>query len=169
MENNSKKTSFIDKILQNKKIQYVFIALLSILVIFIFCFNFNLGKSDLTSSKDDLVLNYVSELEDTLSKTLSKVKGAGDVSVVITIKSGVETVLAMNTTTKKTDSGTEIVETPIILNGKTVVLKEMYPEILGVLIVAEGADSLSVLTKIQQATKSLLNINVNQIEILTMK
>lgn len=169
MVNNSKKTSFIDKILQNKKIQYIFIAILSVLVIFIFCLNFNMGKSDLGSSNDDLVINYVSELEDRLSKTLSKVKGAGEVSVVITIKSGVETVLAMNRTSIKTDKGTEIVETPIILNGKTVVLKEMYPEILGVLIVAEGADSISVLTKIQQATMSLLNVNVNQIEILTMK
>lgn len=169
MENNSKKSTFINKFLQNKKLQYAFIALLTVLVVFIFCFNFNLDKSDFTSSNEDLIQNYVSKLEDRLSSTLSKVKGAGNVSVVITIKSGVETVLAMNTTTTKTENGTEIVETPIILNGKTIVLKEMYPEILGVLIVAEGADNISVLTKIQQATTSLLDINVNQIEILTMK
>ncbi len=169
MENKIKKNSLIDKIMQNKKLQYVIIASLSVLAIIIFCFNFNVGDKNVTSKNDDQVLTYVSELEERLSNNLSKVKGAGRVSVVITVKSGIETVLAMNTTTTKTDNGTEIVETPIILNGKTVVLKEMYPEILGVLIVAEGADDISVLRKIQQATTSLLDINVNQIEILTMK
>jgi stage III sporulation protein AG len=128
-----------------------------------------MSDKNVASKNDDEVLTYVAELEERLSNTLSKVKGAGKVSVVITVKSGIETVLAMNTTTTKTDNGIEVVETPIILNGKTVVLKEMYPEILGVLIVAEGADEISVLRKIQQATTSLLDINVNQIEILTMK
>ena len=47
--------------------------------------------------------------------------------------------------------------------------KENYPEITGVLIVAKGANSISVLTKIQNATTSLLDININKIEILTMK
>jgi stage III sporulation protein AG len=49
------------------------------------------------------------------------------------------------------------------------VIKEKFPEITGVLIVAEGGQSISVLKRIQQATVSLLDINLNQIEILTMK
>ena len=169
MSNKINNNSIISKIMQNKKLQYLVVISLSILAVIIFCLNFNLGDKNLVSKNDDEVLTYVSDLEDRLSNTLSKVKGAGKVSVVITVKSGIETVLAMNTTTTKTDDGIEVIETPIVLNGKTVVLKEMYPEILGVLIVAEGADEINVLRKIQQATTSLLDINVNQIEILTMK
>jgi stage III sporulation protein AG len=80
-----------------------------------------------------------------------------------------ETVLATTSTTTTTQNGTETVETPLVVNGKTVVLMEVYPKITGVLIVAQGAKNIAVLNKIQQAAVSLLDINVNQIEILTMK
>ncbi len=172
MNNESKQTKSVDifeKIKINKKLQYVIVLVLSVLVIVIFCINFKSGDNNLQNSTTDIVSNYVNQLEIRLSDNLSKVKGAGKVSVIISIKSGMETVLAMNTTTTVTENGTFIEETPIILNGKTVVLKELYPEITGVLIVAEGADNISVLKKIQQATTSLLDIEINQIEILTMK
>ena len=100
---------------------------------------------------------------------MSKVKGVGKVSVVITIDGGVETVLAYKTTqTKSSDGDIETTTTPVMVNGKTVVLKELFPEIKGVLIVAEGVESISILSKLQQATISLLDININQIEILAM-
>lgn len=53
-----------------------------------------------------------------------------------------------------------------MVNGKPVVLKENLPEITGVLIVAQGADSIGVMKNIQQAAVSLLNIEVSRIEIL---
>ncbi len=166
---HSKTVVLFEKIKNSKKIQYIIVAVLSILVIIIFCFNFSTSDNSLQSSETDLVTNYVSELEKKLSENLSKVKGAGKVSVVISVQSGMETVLAMNTTKKVTEEGTFIEETPLIINGKTIVLKELYPEIVGVLIVAEGAENITVLRKIQQATTSLLDIDLNQIEILTMK
>ena len=165
MSNKSK--TILDKIKNNKKIQYTIIAVLMICVVFIFCLNlFSDTLQNNTSISSD---EYVNELEQKLTKTLSKVDGAGKVSVVITVESGMETVIAMKTTITETVGGKETVETPVLVNGKTVVLKEKYPKITGVLIVAEGANNITVLTRIQQATTSLLDINVNQIEILTMK
>ena len=169
MNENSKNVNLIEKFKNSKKFQYLIVALLSIVIIIVFCFNFTSNSNEMKTNDNDLVTYYVSELENRLSENLSKVKGAGKVSVVISVKSGMETVLAMNTTKTITDEGTLIEETPLIINGKTIVLKELYPEIIGVLIVAEGADNISVLKKIQQATTSLLDINLNQIEILTMK
>jgi len=62
----------------------------------------------------------------------------------------------------------ENTEGTITVNGKTVVVKEVFPEISGVIIVAEGANKILVKNKILQATSSLLDVNVNKIEILTM-
>ena len=121
-----------------------------------------------SSKSQNSVDSYVTNLEERLSKTLSKVKGAGKVSVIITVESGMETVLASKIITTETPTGTEVEETPLIVNGKTVVVKELYPKIVGVLIVAEGANNISVMNKIQQATISLLDIQLNQIEILSM-
>lgn len=160
------KKSFFNILKNNKKVQYLIIAICIVLVMLL------LIGGGLFGNKNDKELNgidaYVDNLEKKLCETLSKVEGAGDVSVVITIESGMETVLAMKTTTSQTPTGTEIEETPLIVNGKTVVVKELYPKITGVLIVAEGAKNISVMKRIQQATISLLDININQIEILSM-
>ena len=157
----------LEKIKTNKKVQYCVIAIMLAMVLFIFLFGFNLDNKTVNSNQDEIIL-YISNLENKLSNVLSKVSGAGNVEVVITVESGRETVLAMKTTTKESVNGVETESSPIIINGKTVVVKELYPKIIGVLIVAKGANNISVMNKLQQATISLLDIDVNQIEILTM-
>ena len=157
-----------EKIKNNKKIQLVLIIFIALVFCF-FLFYDGKSKSIDNISTYNEIDQYVFSLEKRLSSNLSKVEGVRKVSCVITIESGMETVLAMKTTTTNTSSGTEIIETPIIVNGKTVVLKENYPKIKGVLIVAQGAKNITVLTKIQQATISLLDVSTDKIEILAMK
>ena len=173
MSENKKRSlglkGIIEKIQSNKKIQIILIAILSVFVLIIFFSSMYPENLPETMSATDSVETYVTYLENKLSETLGKVNGAGKVSVVINVKSGMETVLAMEKTTTETASGIETVDKPILVNGKTVVVKELYPEITGVLIVAEGANNFGVLSKIQQATVSLLDIELKQIEILTMK
>ncbi len=169
-KNNKSFFMFLDKIRSNKKIQFLIISIFVILIICIFLFGYTNNDSQNVIVESDPIIVYVNNLEDKLSKVLSKVSGAGNVDVVISIESGMETVLAMQTTTKESASGQiETQTSPIIINGKTVIIKELYPKVKGVLIVAEGASSISVMTKLQQATMSLLDIEINQIEILTMK
>ena len=156
------------KLSQGKKLQYILICIIIAILILTLIINFSQNEDDVhieTNSANE----YVTELEKKLSYALSKVEGVGDVSVVIKVESGMETVLATKKVTTKNSGNEEIEETPIIVNGKTVVLKEKYPKITGVLIVAKGANKIAVLNKIQQATVSLLDIELNQIEILTME
>lgn len=163
---NFSTNNFLSKLKNNKKIQLLLIVILLVLAFFLFFGDLFVNKN---SNENNIVSDYVDNLEKKLTKTLSAVEGAGKVSVIITVKSGMETVLASETVIKETDSLRETTQTPLIINGKTVVLKELYPEISGVLIVAEGADKIVVMQKIQQAAMSLLDVNINQIEILTMK
>ena len=166
-ENCLQKPNVLEKIKNNKKIQYIIIAICFVVAILILIFS-SISSMNQSSKSQNSVDSYVTNLEERLSKTLSKVKGAGKVSVIITVESGMETVLASKIITTETPTGTEVEETPLIVNGKTVVVKELYPKIVGVLIVAEGANNISVMNKIQQATISLLDIQLNQIEILSM-
>lgn len=112
--------------------------------------------------------SYVEILEKKLEKSLSLVKGVGKASVAITVESGMKTVLAMKTITKTLNGVTEIEETPILINGKPLTIREEYPDITGVLIVYEGQYNIAVITKIQQAAISLLNVKPEKIEILSM-
>lgn len=168
---SSVKSNIIDKLFSkiktNKKMQYIIVAVLIVISLIMLSFTYMPKKEG--ESSDDCIATYVLSLENRLSQTLSKVDGAGKVSVVITVESGMETVLATKTTEKQTSSGVEKESAPIIVNGKPVVIKEKYPKVIGVLIVAEGAKNISVMSKLQQATVSLLDINLNQIEILSMK
>ena len=163
----NKLSNFIAKIKTNKTMQYGLIIILAVISLLVLFGGFDTKNKNLQSNSS--TENYVTSLEERLSNSLSKVDGAGKVSVVITVESGMETVLASEKITNQTSTGKEIIEKPILVNGKTVVLKELYPKISGVLIVAEGAKNVAVFNKIQQATISLFDINVNQIEILTMK
>ena len=168
--NDKGKLSVIEKLkskLRNGKVIQFLIVGLSVFIAFLLIIYASKSNSKNVSNDSD-VSEYVLGLENRLSETLSKVEGAGKVSVVITVNTGKETVLAVKKNTKETSSGVEIEETPIIVNGKTVTIKEKYPDIVGVLIVAEGVDRISVMRKIQDATTSLLGVELNQIEILAM-
>ena len=160
------KNSFLRKIKDNKKFQLILVVLLAIAILFSLFYKENNTK---TTNNDSEITEYVSLLEDKLCNLLSKVEGCGKVSVAIMIDSGKETVLAMKKTTTESSGKIQVEETPIIVNGKTVVLKENFPKITGVLIVCEGANKISVMKKIQQATTSLLDVDINKIEILAMK
>ena len=158
----------IEKIKTDGKTRFIVIAVCVILLILIVGVNFFPKNSDLSVS-GDVISEYVKSVEQKLESQLNRIDGAGKVSVAISVESGMETVLAMTTTTKETSAGREIVSSPLLVNGKTVVLKEVYPKISGVLIVAEGVGKLAVYNKIQQATLSLLDVKASQIEILAMK
>ena len=158
------KTCFTN-IKKNRKIQYFLLFIFIVILVFTLFFSKNTNEKVQT----DEVTLYVENLEKRLSSTLSKISGAGDVSVMITVESGKETVLATKIITTQNSNGTIIEETPVLVNGKTVVLKEMFPKIIGVLIVASGADNIVTRSNLQNATLSLLDIELNQIEILTRK
>lgn len=157
--------SFLEKLKIDRKYQtIVFIVILSLIAIFVFL-TFNRDEKTTSESNND----YVAVLETKLSDVLGKIDGAGKVSVMITVESGMETVLATKTNITEYDGKKVTEETPIIVNGKTVILRENYPRIVGVLVIAEGAGDLTVMRKIQQATLSVLDVSLKQVEILSMK
>ena len=169
MSEQKGKFNIFEKIKSNKKLQFLLIIVLIIAIVLIFISGVFTTGTNTTKAQATIIDSYVDSLETRLSNTLSKVEGAGNVSVVITVESGMQTEIAMKSTIIENEKGVEKTETPILVNGKPVVLRELYPKVVGVLIVAQGANKISVLTKIQEATISLLDIKLSQIEILTMK
>lgn len=142
------------------KPEYVLIVAAAVAVIAIFASGF-LGLSA-NKTEESSAEAYVEMLENKLSSELSKIDGAGKVSVIISVKRGMKNELAASA---NAESG----EQPIIVNGKPIILGEIYPEICGVVIVAQGGNKLKVKMAILNAAKVFLDVDANKIEILTMK
>ena len=133
------------------------------------------------SGKED----YVSSLEKRLEILLSKTEGVGQNSVMITVKNTGKEILysqkdISSSKTTETGSGSsrvseELSQSESVLyteengNHKPYIQDEEMPEILGVVIIAEGADDAGVVTKITEAASTLLGIPVNKIKIMKME
>lgn len=129
--------------------------------------------------------SYYKQVEDRLANVLSQIKGAGEVKVMINYSGTSEIITATtkNTSTDKTtdngsnsnrvtESKTEITE-PVIIqqNGEDVpvIIKEILPDIVGVIVVAEGAKDMSVKLNLVSAIQTLLNVSADKVEIFAMK
>ena len=151
------------KIKSGKLFEIVVVVIL-ILVVAVIVFT-TLTDRETSGEMSSDSADYVQELETRLSKVLSKMEGAGEVSVFVTVASEGEKVLAVET--EQGEDGT-VTTTPILSGGEPIVLEELMPEITGVLIVAEGANDLSVRFNLLEAAASVLNINQSIIKVYTM-
>ena len=90
-------------------------------------------------------------MENKLKNVISKISGVGEANVIITLESGFTYEYATDTETKTiTSGGTETTlttQTVILVNGQPVVVKQIYPVVKGVVIVAKGAENFAVKMK----------------------
>lgn len=108
--------------------------------------------------------SYARQTEKRLAAVLSQIEGAGEVEVFLTVRSEGELVLATETTEHADGS---VTTSPVLSGGEPIVLEECLPAVTGVLIVAEGADDLSVRFNLLEAAASVLDINQSLIKVYT--
>lgn len=146
------------------------------------------SKEDMNSNsqKDSEVLSYQEKQEKDLERILGKINGVGSVDVVINFQSSEVKVPAVDnssqkSTTEETDSeggtrvnsqetdGDKIVMSNSSNGSEPVILKTEKPEVLGVMVVAEGAEDSKIKYEITKAISSLYNISVDKVNVLSMK
>lgn len=127
-------------------------------------------KSENSTQEASTAVEYVDNLENKLCNVLSKISGVGDCEVVITLQCGFEYEYATDSETKTTISGgnetTITTETVILVSNEPVVVKEIYPVVKGVVVVASGAKDFAVKMNIISAIETVLEIDPNNITIL---
>lgn len=162
----SKTIEYVKKKFKKVKIEYVIAIFAVIAVLALFASSYLPHKKEEGKTS---VENYVSMLENKLSKNLSKIDGAGNVSVIISVKRGLSNEIARETIKIDKSGNSESRDNPIIISGKPIILSEVYPEITGVIIIAKGADHLRVKMSLMAAAMTFLDVTSDKIEILTMK
>ncbi len=127
------------------------------------------------------------DTEAKLSSLLSQIQGVGKVDVMITYSATQENVPAYDTKKnqsstdeKDSEGGTRTISQEELDNtmvyedgadgGKVpVILKKLEPEVKGVLVVAEGANSVEVRERLCNAVRVVLDIPIHRIEIVQRK
>lgn len=170
-----KKSKLYEKLKNIKHLDLIIIVIFVCILLLIYFGDFSsTSKNNTLSQTFTSYESYTKDLEKRLSGVLSKINGAGKVSVMVTLDGSPELVIAYNTEEKSnnllnTDDSVTIKKEPIIINQNGVssplVLSEIMPKIKGVVIVAQGANDVAVKLNLLSATTKLLNININSIEI----
>jgi len=114
----------------------ILFGLIILLVYFSSAFSSDTNKNNKNNESQSTVSEYVIEIEDKLSTILSRINGAGKVSVMIMVE-------------KETQ-----LETTVL------------PNIASVIIVAEGAGNVWVKLEIIKAVEALLDLSASSIEVL---
>lgn len=110
---------------------------------------------------------------------LQEIEGAGQVKVSITLASTGEKTFAANTRNESRESSENdrqggkkesiehsVSEDVAVSSGSPLIVEEKNPEILGVLVVAEGARYSEVKAELINATATLLNVPVHKVQVM---
>ena len=120
----------------------------------------------LTGTEEDF---SVEALEERLALALSRIEGAGEVSVILTVDSGMERVLATDRTQEQSDGGVSIQEETVILSTEAeeeaVLVTQRYPTFQGALVVCPGGDDPSVRLVLTQAVAALTGLGTDRITV----
>lgn len=108
----------------------------------------------------------VEELEEKLEDALSRVEGAGEVEVVLTLKSSARQILAQDT---RRDDGSLQQDTVVVSAGsgsqEAVALQQLSPQYQGALVVCSGGDDPAVRLRLADAVSDLTGLGTDRISV----
>jgi len=146
-------------------------------------------KTSQTSVSDSSSGNseYIEWTEDRLADTLSQVEGIGQIKVMITLKESSEKIALKDTPysqdnssendgsngSRVSSSETKEDETVMISVGSgestPYIVKEIEPEVEGVLVLAQGATNSVIITEIVDAVQVLFDVPAHKIKVMKME
>jgi len=139
-------------------------------------------------SVDTLIREEERELELRLEKILSQIQGAGQVEVAVFLAAGTSYEYAINVSANQRvidekDQGGGVRLTTennssdqyVLIRGnqagleQPIIIRETRPQILGVLVVAEGARDAQVKNKLTRAVETALGLEIHRIQVLSRR
>jgi len=197
MENKKSLKDLISRFKEIKNIELILAILVISIIVSIYTSTLNkessTGQNEYHQDSDTTDLHWVNNNasyenrdEQRLKEILSSIKGAGQVEVMITYSSGKEIIPAMNTVESTTiteeednNGGTRRINQtdknfhPSTYNDsegtKPIILKEVEPEIKGVIVIAQGAEDIRVKMELMRAVQVALGVKPNQVEVFPME
>lgn len=127
---------------------------------------------------------YVANLEQRLQQLLKKVQGVGEAEVMITLKTEGEEVInkderisehsVSEASAEAGEASKDYEEQTVVLedsegNQSPYIVKELKPEIAGVVVICEGGDNPVIIKEITEATEVLFSVSTHKIKVMKKK
>lgn len=107
----------------------------------------------------------VAAQEDRLENILSAIEGAGHVKVMITYRGGSEQRLAYEIKSETEENSHQEDKRAVMSGNSPVVVRELYPEVRGVIVVAEGAGDINIKRALTEAVSASMGIGVSNVRV----
>ena len=157
----------VKKLKKSIKIEYLIVIIISVLILIFLIFSEGgLGSS---SKKNASYESYSITLEKNLEMLLSEVNGAGKIKVMVTVDGSEEQVYLKNSETIIENGVKTVKESIVLIGGKPYLVKTNNPNIVGVIVVCEGGDNLSVKVNLVEIITTTLSVNADCVRIIKMK
>jgi stage III sporulation protein AG len=166
---------------KRKQIEIAAAVGLIIIIAVIYFSTFSKPKTNNSADKNTSAVSasdYCERTQRELTEFLSKIKGAGKVTVLINFESTTEIVIAyitnINTNTNVAEGGkyvesSQSTSNPVILSqaGSQVplILKEIYPKVKGVIVGAEGASDVKVKLALIDAVRTYFKLSAADVQV----
>ena len=140
-----------------------------------------------TNTKTNEQKIFKEEMERQLSLALEQVQGIGKTKIMITLKATKELIINKDRPIKEEEnrekdstggeriqSSKEAEETTILVSNDSgtqipYVIKELEPEIAGIVVVAQGGDEERIIKEITDACEVLFSLPIHKIKVMKMK
>jgi stage III sporulation protein AG len=151
--------------------KYRFVVLILLIGIGLMVIPFGSGEADDTSPQVPMPTQQ--DISEQLREILTEIDGAGEVSVMLSIRTGISTVYQSDGSQTDGDNRSSRLDTVIITDenrAQTGLIQHIvYPEYRGAIVVCQGADNLQVRLDIMEAVARITGLGMDKISVLKMK
>ena len=144
----------------------IYVALILAIVVILIVFVGSGSKNTTKSTSDE---SYISQMEHKICSVIEKIDGCGKATVAISYSSNEERVYAYETVTTTSNGVTKQTSSIVSVKGQPLVTKTLPPTILGVVVVAKGADNPVIRLKIIEVVVTLLDVQQKDVQVFTYK
>lgn len=155
-----------------QKYRYVFIVFAVGLVLM--CVPKSSVKGEISEQTAPAQENHAITLKEEMEEILSKISGAGKVSVMLTDRFGPETIYQTDRQESQSEDNLSVKTETVVINSgnyeKTYLIRQINPpQYLGAVVVCQGADDPQIRLAIVDAVSKLTGLGANNITVLKMK
>ncbi len=161
---------WINKMMQwVKKYRFVAFILLAGVALMLIPFGGSNNEEPKTQPTEPIQTDITQEL----CSILRQIDGAGEVSVMLSVRSGIRTVYQTDQNETSGENGSNREDTVIITDENRsqagLIQQIIYPEYRGAIIVCEGADNIQVKASIMEAVSRITGLGMDKISVIKMK